>query len=230
MDDQRVCFEARFSQWVHEFTTTRAVSVPIIHRGSPFHDDEIEGIERGIQEGLITAIGEGALEFPAFRSAKTYSLLEFWKDGRGDHISLWRELLIQVTAAVELVLDYGWPAPQVALEVQPFDVSAYGLPGDPLDAPVIDVEAKDEVSGADGTAKMLAVMRSCASSGLTLDLDTGTVLGRKPTNAENKYLGLLRRRPPVFWVVAPGERLAFDVDYVDGCALLVERDCPPMYR
>lgn len=217
-------FEERFAAWLGEATARRPVD--IVDRGASFHPDEAATIERAIAEGLVVPLGAGSLHMPAFRAPKTYQLFEYWSDRRGRHLSLWRELIIQVGVAAEIVLDEAVAARRVALEDPPFDVTVFrDAPGG---GPLVDVEAKDQASGSDGVEAMLVTMRRCGEARLVPDpgLGTARVGGRLATNAEKKYFGLLRRRPDRFLAVAPGLRAAFDVDYSGGAATLTTHDGP----
>lgn len=216
--DTLATFNKRFAVWLDEALATHEVD--IVDRGGPFHPDEGATMERAIGEGLVVPLGAGVLHMPGFRLPKTYQLFEYWADRRGRHLSLWRELLIQLGVAAELILDRSMQSGLVALEEQA--IRRVGLRRRSGRIPAPRRQAKDEESGSDGIEVMLAVMRPCADLRLIPDPGPGPlkVGGWLASNAEKKYFGLLRRRPSEFLAVAPGARMPFHVTYAAGAAFL----------
>lgn len=168
------------------------------------HADELEGLARAWDVGLIDVDDCGTFRVMGSRTAKgPYNLFS-----SGPRPALNREYLIQIAAFTELVLDHGWPSVRTAFE---HDAHAtFGTGG----RCVVAGEAK-------------------ATEALPASMITGMCrmgneqLQAPATNAERKVAALVRLRAPVFWAVAPGVRWTFDVDYAPDVPALTPRTALP---
>lgn len=177
----------------------------LVLRG-PLHNDELLGMRRALEARILTVDDAGVFEIAGHAPDKgPYNLFS-----RGPNPSLNREYLIQISALAELVLDHGWPASRVSFEFDAFDLAAFN------DDHEIVVVAEAKTTGA-----LLDAMLA------EIDRITPEQLANPSTNAQRKAAGLSKLRASVFWGVAPGVRLAFDLEHRHGTPRLATRDGVP---
>lgn len=197
---------------------TRHGLTPGQWRGRSLSAGESHGLERAYAGGLIELDDDGTALISRFHKVKRYQLYINYdggtaRPGRAWSWS-WQEAFTQIAFAAELVIDHGWPASAVALEVDRLDVAAGP---DPVNAPALVAEAKLHDAGPAGLQAMLAVFEELRGG------PTASVSAGARANATPKYEGLLRLRPRVFVAVAPEVQYRFDVRYVDGSVTLSAR-------
>lgn len=127
--------------------------------------------------------------------------------------SLWIEPIITIAAVARLHLAYGWPVDCLGMQSEKweFDLMAF-KPNDP-DHEFIAGEAKPTRRELD---KFLAHLNECCAEG---EHDCAGAK-RDRNNAHKKWLGLKRRRSPIFWALGPGgDSHVFDVIYNEGEAI-----------
>lgn len=129
----------------------------------------------------------------------------------------WQEMFTQVGFAAELILDHGWPAQSVELEVGNLDIAA-GEPDTVRTAPALLAEAKIYDHGSRGLEAMMAVVAELNGTG-----PPARVPGDARTNAQRKYECILQLRPRCFVEVAPGVRRPHDVHYDSDAAFFTPR-------
>jgi hypothetical protein len=166
--------------------------------------DEARAFFRGIEGGVISVDKHGYVSFLESGAPPRWGPLWLLRRNSASApettVHVWWELLTQIMAFVELVLDHGWQPRRVGVDIDAdtFDVGMFAEGGE-------DVLIAGEVKPTSaGLAKLLAEMRSCAEMGCS----AGT---RHATDGHKKYLGLRRVQPEFFWAVAPGVRSLFRV-------------------
>jgi hypothetical protein len=187
-------------------------------RGRNLSEEEVVGFRRAWEQGLVELDDEGTVIVTRFYTVKRYQLYSSYdggttRPGRAWTWS-WQEAFTQIAFAAELVVEHGWSAVQVALEVDRLDVAAGESP---VTAPVLLAEAKLSDAGPGGLQPMLAVFQELAGG------PVATTTAGVRANAVPKYEGLLRLQPRVFVAVAPGVRHAFDLTYRMDRVLLIPR-------
>lgn len=188
------------------FAQSRGLAGRSFVLGGQLHADELEGLARAWDVGLIDVDDCGTFRVMGSRTAKgPYNLFS-----SGPRPALNREYLIQIAAFTELVLDHGWPSVRTAFEHDALDLATFGTGG----RCVVAGEAK-------ATEALLASM-------ITGMGRMGPEQLQAPaTNAERKVAALVRLGAPVFWAVAPGVRWTFDVDYAPDVPALTPRTALP---
>lgn len=185
-------------------------------RGAVLAPEDARGIYRAVDAGLVSLTEDGLSLVTSFNLPKRYRVFRHYdggavRPGRAWTWS-WHEMFCQISFACELVLDWGWSADQVALEVDRLDVAA-GI--NPVRAPALLAEAKLTAQGPAGLEAMLQLFKEMSGGSPAL------ISRQARDNSRPKYEGLLRLRPTTFVAVAPGVRRWFDVAYTaDGRALL----------
>jgi hypothetical protein len=169
----------------------------------PITSDEARGFFRAIDAGLFDLTRGGLCRPRRMRPSTGYCYPLLERPLRTENrVRLWREWLTHAAAPAILHLDYGYPLHDVALDVDAFDVLVYS----PENQPLVAVEVKKATKEVDA---MLSEMRAMENKGWELKCRT------RPSNAAQKFRGLLALRPKFFLAIAPGASRAFEVSYPD---------------
>jgi hypothetical protein len=199
--------EADLLQMATAFAHSRDLAATDLLLSGKLHRDELRGLARSIDVGLIDIDDCGTFRAMGSRKAKgPYNLFS-----RGPRPALNREYLVQIAAFTELVLDYGWPSVRTAFE------------HDALDLATFDREGRCQIAGeAKTTEGLLATMIT------EIGRMTPEQLQAPESNAERTVAALVRLQAPVFWAVAPGVRWSFEVDYSHEIPALIPRQGLPV--
>lgn len=172
--------------------------------------DEAAGFLSALDARVLHVDSAGFVVPQAFRrknSGGRYAL--FSRSGSGAAVNL--EYLIQMAAAAELLMDHGVAGTDISFEQGEFDaVVEHG------GVPVLAMEAKARIEGADG---LLALLNSL----LRPETNART---RANSNHRRKYAALLDmavRGPVTLWLVADGARWAFQASVAAGTLQLTPR-------
>ncbi|MFD4569873.1 hypothetical protein ACFWOX_36685 [Streptomyces sp. NPDC058467] len=172
--------------------------------------DEAAGFLAALDARVFHVDSAGFVVPQVFRpkaSGGRYAL--FSRNGSGVAVNL--EYLIQMAAAAELLMVHGVAGTDICFEQGEFDavVESGGVP-------VLAMEAKARIAGADGLLELLSSLLRLGANPQTAA--TG--------NHWRKYAALLDMTasgPVVLWLVADGARWAFDANTVAGTVRLTPR-------
>ncbi|MFJ8113389.1 hypothetical protein [Streptomyces sp. NPDC096132] len=204
--------DALLQAWAVGFATVRSdvlsPRLTVSRRG--LRTDEAAGFLRALDARVLHVDSAGFVVPQLFRpkaSGGRYAL--FSRNGSGVALNL--EYLIQMAAATELLVDHQVAGADICFEHGEFDAVA-----ESGGVPVLAMEAKARIEGADGLLELL-------NSLLKLGVNPQTAVNG---NHRRKYAALLdmaARGPVVLWLVADGARWAFDADRLDGTLRLTPR-------
>lgn len=155
---------------------------------------------RALDEGVVTLLPKARLKLPA----SSVKAMIFWEHSRAVSprpVGLHLEGVLSAGMAARLHFQYGWPIEQLGFEYptrpgpgrRAFDLGALDGGGDLILAG----EAKNERGELD---HVLEVMQRCAEAG-----DHTHPKRHADQNGHNKWMGLMRCRPRVFFTYGPGE-------------------------
>lgn len=189
-------------------------------RGPALSDDEACSFLRAVDAGLVE-IGRDACVISGLGNPakpKCYRFFSSYEGGAGNPGRVltwsWQEMFIQIGFAAELVLDHGWLASGVVLEIGHLDVGA-GDAATVSSSPLLVAEAKVVDGGPRGLAAMMAVFHELNGTGDRAELSTEI-----RTNADRKYRSIELLQPQFFVEVAPGVRRAHALEHAgDGQVL-----------
>lgn len=208
MDELVTLVSDRLRSWAGAFAREAGLSGEALSIVPPLHDDEATGLAKALRSHLVDVRPNGEFRLAGAKGGKgPYHLFS-----RGPAPALNREYVVQIAAFAELVAKYHFAARKVVFEYDAFDLAAF----DDTSHPALVVEAKRNPALLEA---MLTEIRAVGPE----------QIGRPTTATQRKAAALARLRPPVFWAVAPGVRLAFDVEIDgDGVPRLRPRDALPM--
>jgi hypothetical protein len=205
-DDLVAVFSGRLRVWASAFARQHGLAGETLRIEPRLHIDEVTGLALALNAGLVQVQSNGMFRLSGAKPGKgPYNLFS-----RGVTPSLNREYLVQIAAFAELVLQHRWPARQVVFEYDALDLAVFEDGGYPVVAEVKRDAASLHV--------MLAQMNAATADHVLQPVST----------AQRKVAAMARLRPELFWAVAPGVRLPFEVEIDrDGVPRLRPRDALP---
>ncbi|WP_181807820.1 hypothetical protein [Streptomyces shenzhenensis] len=203
---------ALLQAWAVGFAAVRpdvlSPSLAVSRRG--LQADEAAGFLAALDARVLHVDSAGFVVPQAFRpktSGGRYAL--FSRNGSGVAVNL--EYLIQMAAAAELLMDHGVAGADIRFEQGEFDavVEESGVP-------VLAMEAKARIEGADGLLELLDAL-------LRLGVDPQVAVKDNHRRKHAALLEMAARGPVVLWLVADGARWVFDVSVAAGALWLTPR-------
>lgn len=220
------------TQWGRSYIDQFSATKLVLSLPSSFHTDEGDGFLRAIDSGILRVSDIGGCSLPFVHRVKkpTEPTSLFGIKNQSSVYLAWREYVTQVGALTSLVLDYEWPQELVALDPgdTTFDVACYSSRSRTAEM-LVSGETKKTERELWATRRKLV---EASKLGLTLQVLPPKVekqaYNRLP-DGQKKYIGLLVEKPSFFWMVAPGIRWAFRVDYEANVAIIEEIDDLPAF-
>jgi hypothetical protein len=196
----------RLARWARTFADEHELASPELKVIPPLHPDEVDGLGLALGMNLVTTEATGTFRLAGADASKgPYNLFS-----RGPTPVLNREYLIQIAMFADLVAHHGWPARQVEFEHDAFDLAVLDGSG----RLIVAAEAKKDQRSLETTLAKMATA-------------TPEELSAPATADHRKAAALVRLRPHMFCVVAPGVRRWFTVSPDDGSLRLVPWEEPP---
>jgi hypothetical protein len=176
--------------------------------------DDWDFLTPGLAHWFLLAIDEGVVEVTSHgdisdRRGSAYTDGIFETAGRKDDVprrtKVRQESFFEVAAVGMLAVRYGWPAEQLTFQPERGSLDFAAYDDEAWSKVTIAGEAKRSQPDAIALSESLEV---CGGRGNHLEADC-----TEHENHHRKYVGLLKLRPRIFWIVGP-EAFAADPDLV----------------